>query len=162
MRQIQNAYSSERSPRPRERSYRYVRTFSSLCPRSSRKYSSATPITHIILSHDLGADLTYLLLPSCRPVRNLEQIAAAAAQQGSQDSPSLPVEPVSRQIPRSPLIPFSQPLADLGGQSWHGNSQAKLTPFFFHICVSKIRRCLGSGKQTRERASMTVSAVRVQ
>jgi hypothetical protein len=98
----------------------YVLTFNSPCSCSSRKYSSATPITQITFSHDLGADLTYLLLPSCRPVRNLEQIAAAAAQRGSQDSSSLPVEPVSRQIPRSPFIPFSQPLAALGYRSWHG------------------------------------------
>ena len=44
----------------------YVRTFNSPCSCSSRKYSSATPITQIMLSHDLGTELSYLLLPSCR------------------------------------------------------------------------------------------------
>jgi len=97
---------------------------------------TATPITHITLARDLGTELTYLLLPSCRQVRNLEQIAAAAAQRGSQD---FTLSPVSRQILRRACEVL---LASHSEASEHGKSLSNLT----HPFTCPRRRYLGSGE----------------
>ena len=114
--------------------------------------SSATPIMQITLTRDLETELTYLLLPTCREVRNLGQISAAAAQRGSQDSTS---QPVSRQIlyqdtREGALASHSQAS---GVRSRHGKWKSMLT----HPYACPPRRCLGSGGiLTRERTSIAV------
>ena len=108
-------------------------------PRSRNLASSAILLfTQITLAQDLGTELTYLLLPSCRQVRNLGQIAAAAAQHGSQDSSSSFHDKYQDALDL-PLASHSQAS---GVRASHGNSHG----FFLLYFVFWRERCLGSGK----------------